>query len=92
MGLNQTTCMESVRKDGAPHTVTKIRFCRTFLVSAGFNTRDCESERKEERMTEILIMKNELNAFPKAAIEERSGRCILGQQCYIWLNAFHNDP
>ena len=36
---------------------TLLRFCRTFLVSGGFNTRECESEGKEERMTEILLMK-----------------------------------
>ena len=35
--------------------VTQLRFCRTFLVSGGFNTRECESEEKEERMTEILF-------------------------------------
>ena len=45
-------------------------FCRTFLVSGGFNTRECESEGKEERMTEILLMKNELKVFAKVAIEE----------------------
>ena len=49
---------------------TQLRFCRTFLVSGGFNTRECESEGKEERMTEILLMKNELNVFAKVAIEE----------------------
>ena len=49
---------------------TQLRFCRTFLVSEGFNTRECESEGKEERMTEILSMKNELNVFAKVAIEE----------------------
>ena len=35
---------------------TRLRFCRTFLVSGGFNTRECESGGggEEERMTEIL--------------------------------------
>ena len=41
---------------------------------------------------EILSMKNELKVFAKVAIEEWSGRCILGQRCKILLNAFHNDP
>ena len=50
--------------------VTQIRFCRTFVVSGGFNTRECESEGKEELMTEILLMKNELNVFAKATMEE----------------------
>ena len=49
---------------------TQLRFCRTFLVSGGFNTRECESEGKEVRMTEILLMKNELKVFAKMAIEE----------------------
>ena len=70
---------------------TQLRLCRTFLVSGGFNTRECESEGREERMTEILLMTNELKVFAKVAIEERSGRCILGQQCKILLNVFHND-
>ena len=38
--------------------VTQARFCKTFLVSGGLNTRECESEGKEERMTEILLRKN----------------------------------
>ena len=50
--------------------VKQVRFCKTFLVSVGFNTHECESEGKEERMTEILIMKNKLNGFAKATIEE----------------------
>ena len=50
--------------------VTQLRFCRAFLVSGGFNTQECESEGKDERMTEILLMKNELKVFAKAAIEE----------------------
>ena len=37
-----------------PSAVSQLRFCRTFLVSGGFNTRESESEGKEERMTEIL--------------------------------------
>ena len=49
---------------------TQFRLCRIFLVSGGFNTRECESEGKEERMTEILLMKNELKVFAKVAIEE----------------------
>ena len=49
---------------------TQLRFCRTFLISGGFNTRECESEGKEERMTEILLMKNELKMLAKVAIEE----------------------
>ena len=28
--------------------MTQLRFCRTSLVSGGFNTRECESEGKEE--------------------------------------------
>ena len=71
---------------------TQLRFCRTFLVSGGFNTRECESEGKKERMTEILLPKNELKVFAKVPIEERSGRCILGKRCKILLNAFHTDP
>ena len=47
---------------------TQVRFCRTFLVSGGFNTRECESEGKEERMTEIFLMKAELNVLAKATI------------------------
>ena len=50
--------------------VTQHRFCRAFLVSGGLNTRECGSEGKEEQMTEILLMKNELNVFAKVAIEE----------------------
>ena len=50
--------------------VTQLRFCRTFLVSEGFNKRECESGEKEERMTEILFMKNELNVFARATMEE----------------------
>ena len=50
--------------------VTQVQFCRTFLVSGGFNTRECESEGKEEQMTEILLMKNELNVFAKATTEK----------------------
>ena len=50
--------------------VTPLRFCITFLVLGGFNTQECESEGKEERMREILLMKNELNVFAKATIEE----------------------
>ena len=76
-----------------PHVRRRsFRLCRTFLVSGGFNTRECESKGKKEWMTEILLMKNKLNVFAKAAIEEWSGRCILGQRCKILLNAFHNDP
>ena len=44
---------------------TQLKFCRTFLISGGFNTRECESEGKEERVTEILLMKNELKVFKK---------------------------
>ena len=40
-----------------PFAETQFRSCRTFLVSGGFNTRECESEGKEERMTGILLMK-----------------------------------
>ena len=29
--------------------VTQGRFCKTILVSGGFNTRECESEGKEDR-------------------------------------------
>ena len=50
--------------------MTQFTFRRTFLVSGGFNTRECESEGKEERMTEILLMKNELNVFAKVEIEK----------------------
>ena len=50
--------------------VAQLRFCRAFLVSGGFNTRECESEGKKERMTEILLMKKELKVFAKVAIEE----------------------
>ena len=28
--------------------VTQVRFCKTFLVSGGFNTHKCESQGKEE--------------------------------------------
>ena len=49
--------MGPVGQDGAPHRQTQLRFCRTFLVSGGFNTRECESEGSEEQMTEILLMK-----------------------------------
>ena len=49
---------------------TRLRFRRTFLVSGGFNTRECESEGKEERMTDIWLRKNELKVFAKVAIEE----------------------
>ena len=49
---------------------TQLRFWRTFLISGGFNTRECESEGKEERMTDILLMKNELKVFAKVAIEK----------------------
>ena len=50
--------------------VIQLRFCRTFLVSGGFNTGECESEGKEEQMTAILLMKKGLNVFAKVAIEE----------------------
>ena len=50
--------------------VTQVTFSKTFLVSGGFNTREYESEVKEEGMTEILLMKNELNVFAKATMEE----------------------
>ena len=50
--------------------VTQLRFCKTFLVSREFYTRECESEGKEERMIEILLKKNELKVFAKVAIEE----------------------
>ena len=50
--------------------VTQVRFCKTFLVSGGFNTRECESEGKEERMRGILLVKNELNVFARATIED----------------------
>ena len=49
---------------------TQLGLCRTFLVSGGFSTGECESEGKEARMTEILLMKNELKVFVKVAIEE----------------------
>ena len=63
--------MGPVGQDGAPHLQGhNLDFCRTFLVSGGFNTRECESDGKEERMTEILLMKNELNVFANMAIEE----------------------
>ena len=71
---------------------TQLRFCRTFLVSGGFNTRECESEGKKERMTDILLIKNELKVFAEVPIEEWPGRCILGQRCKILLNAFDNYP
>ena len=68
----------AVGQDGAPHWQRyNLRFCRTFLVSGGFNTRECESKGKEERMTEILLMKNELKVFAKVAIEEWPGKCII---------------
>ena len=50
--------------------MTQLRFCKTFLVSEGCNTQECESEEKEERMTEMLLMKNKLNVFAKATVEE----------------------
>ena len=50
--------------------VTQVRFCKIFLVSRGFNTRDCESEENEERVTEILLKKRELNVFTRETIEE----------------------
>ena len=40
--------------------VTEVSFCKTFLVSGGLSTRVCESEVKEERMTDILFMKHEV--------------------------------
>ena len=49
---------------------TQLRFCRTFLASGGFNTRECESEGKEERMTETLLMKNEPKVFVKVIVED----------------------
>ena len=48
---------------------TRLIFCRTFLVSGGLNTRECESEGKKERMTENVLMKNELKVFAKVAID-----------------------
>ena len=50
-------------------SVTQLRFCITLLVSGRFNTHECDSEGKEERMTEILLMKNELNVFAKVTIQ-----------------------
>ena len=49
---------------------TQVRFYKTFLVSGGFNTHECESEGKEERIAEILLMKHELNVFAKVVIGE----------------------
>ena len=49
--------------------VTQVRFCKTFLLSGGCNTCECESEGKEERMTEILLMKTELNVLARATKE-----------------------
>ena len=53
-----------------PSAETQLRLCRTFLISGGFSTPECESERKEEPMTEISLMKNELKVFAKVAIQE----------------------
>ena len=66
--------------------VTQLIFCRTFLVSRRFNTR--ESVWKEERMTDILMKKR----TEYVVAIRREIRCILGQRCQIVLNAFHNDP
>ena len=50
--------------------VTQLTCCRTFLVLGMFNKGECELEGKEERMAEILLMKNELKVLAKVAIEE----------------------
>ena len=50
--------------------MTQLRFCKTFLVSGGFSTHECEPEGKKEGMIEILLVKNVLNVFARATIEE----------------------
>ena len=51
-------------------SVTQVRLCKTFLVSAGFNTLEHKAEDKEERMMEIFFMKKDLNLLASASIEE----------------------
>ena len=70
-------------------SVTWVRLWRTSLVLGGVNTFEHEPEGKEDRMMEILFMKKELKIFANAAIQEWSGRYILGQRCKILLNAYH---
>ena len=69
-GLSPVTCMEPAERWHTSSAVTQVRLCKTFLVSRGLKTRECKSEGKEERMTKILLMKNELNVLARAAIEE----------------------
>ena len=43
--------------------MTQVRFCRTFLVSEGFNTRECESEgrvRGERRANDRDVINEKL--------------------------------
>ena len=72
-------------------SVAWVRLCRTSLVFGGVNKFEHEPEGKEDRMMDILFIKKEMKLFANAAIEEGSGRCILGQRCKILLNACHED-
>ena len=49
--------------------VTQVRLCKTLLVSGG-SAHVSVSQRGRNSEREILLMKNELNVFSRAAIEE----------------------
>ena len=56
--------MEPVGQDGAPHRQWhKLDSVKPSWYQEGSTHREYESEGKEEQMTEILLMKNELNVF-----------------------------
>ena len=82
--------MGPVGQDGAPH-----RHRHNWDFVGGFNTRECESEGMEERMTEILLMKNELRVFAKVAIEEWSGilwNCFFDFAVGHWFGFCATEP
>ena len=52
------TCTKPIEVDYEPHkSVTQVRFCKTVLVSGGFNILEHEPEEKAERIMEFLIMR-----------------------------------
>ena len=60
-------------------------------MTGGLSTSEHAPEEKEERMREILLMKQELKVYSSASVVVWSGRHTLGQRCKILLNAFHKD-
>ena len=72
-------------------SVAWVRLWRTSLVLEAIITFEHEPEGKEDRNDGDFIYEKRTESIASAAIEEWSGRYILGQRCKILLNACHKD-